>query len=74
MFATAGNVLQLFDLVVLIVAIGVAAAIKSASWAAVADDVQRVKRIEQSLCAGDLAIANLHVKQLDLCRFLAANR
>ena len=73
MFATTWNVLQLFNAVVLIVSIGIAAAIKSASRTTIADHVQRVKRIEQTLCSRNLAIADLHIEQLNLCGFLAAD-
>ena len=67
-FAAAGQRSEFGHFVVLIVAVGVAAAIQPAARAAVDRDVQAVERTQQAMGRGDL-----HAQLLDLGRFFAAD-
>ena len=71
--AAAGDVFQFLDLVELIVAVGVSAAIQPAPRPAVADDVQTVERPQQSLRAGHLLAVDLDVEVLNLGFVVAAD-
>ena len=67
-FTAAAESLELLDLVVLVVAIGVAKPVEAAAWPAVYRNVQGAKRMKHALGGG-----HVHVQFLDGRRFVGAN-
>ena len=54
MLSSPSEILELFDLVVLVIAIGVFETIQTAADTAVDTDVKTIKGVEQSLCRRDI--------------------
>lgn len=72
--ATTGDVAQLDDFVVLVIAIGVLTAIeRCGNIAAVDNDVEAVEGTQQTLCTGEGLPFELDVQSLDLGLAAAAN-